>query len=298
MERQFTLSCCSTVDLPYSYMESRDIPVLFYTYVVDGVEYDDDMGRDPEALPRFYRFIREGKLPQTSQINVAAYTEFFERLLQKGDLLHIAFTSGQSGSVHNAFLAAEERRAKYPERKLVVIDSLCSSSGYGLLVDSAADLRDQGKSLEEVEQWVLAHRNRVHHQFFSSDMTQFRRTGRVSGAAATVATVLNICPIMRLDDTGSIKAYSKVRGKKKAVEVTVETMAQCAEGGADYDGKCFVCHSQCPQDAQLLIDAIEQRFPKLKGRIRLCDIGTIIGSHAGPGTVAVFFYGNERPKMA
>ena len=298
MERQFTLSCCSTVDLPYSYMESRDIPVLFYTYVVDGVEYDDDMGRDPEALPRFYRFIREGKLPQTSQINVAAYTEFFERLLQKGDLLHIAFTSGQSGSVHNAFLAAEELRQKYPERKLVVIDSLCSSSGYGMLVDSAADLRDQGKSLEEVEQWVLAHRNRVHHQFFSSDMTQFRRTGRVSGAAATVATVLNICPIMRLDDTGSIKAYSKVRGKKKAVEVTVETMAQCAEGGADYDGKCFVCHSQCPQDAQLLIDAIEQRFPRLKGRIRLCDIGTIIGSHAGPGTVAVFFYGNERPKMA
>ena len=298
MERQFTLSCCSTVDLPYSYMESRDIPVLFYTYVVDGVEYDDDMGRDPEALPRFYRFIREGKLPQTSQINVAAYMEFFERLLQKGDLLHIAFTSGQSGSVHNAFLAAEELRQKYPDRKLIVIDSLCSSSGYGLLVDSAADLRDQGKSLEEVEQWVLAHRNRVHHQFFSSDMTQFRRTGRVSGTAATVATVLNICPIMRLDDTGSIKAYSKVRGKKKAVEVTVETMAQCAEGGADYDGKCFVCHSQCPQDAQLLIDATEQRFPKLKGRIRLCDIGTIIGSHAGPGTVAVFFYGNERPKMA
>lgn len=298
MERQFTLSCCSTVDLPYSYMESRDIPVLFYTYVVDGVEYDDDMGRDPEALPRFYRFIREGKLPQTSQINVAAYMEFFERLLQKGDLLHIAFTSGQSGSVHNAFLAAEELRQKYPDKKLIVIDSLCSSSGYGLLVDSAADLRDQGKSLEEVEQWVLAHRNRVHHQFFSSDMTQFRRTGRVSGAAATVATVLNICPIMRLDDTGSIKAYSKVRGKKKAVEVTVETMAQCAEGGADYDGKCFVCHSRCPQDAQLLIDAIEQWFPRLKGRIRLCDIGTIIGSHAGPGTVAVFFYGNERPKMA
>ena len=210
--------------------------------------------------------------------------------MKTGNLFPCFFSSPQA--------LAEELRAKYPERKLVVIDSLCSSSGYGLLVDSAADLRDQGKSLEEVEQWVLAHRNRVHHQFFSSDMTQFRRTGRVSGAAATVATVLNICPIMRLDDTGSIKAYSKVRGKKKAVEVTVETMAQCAEGGVDYDGKCFVCHSQCPQDAQLLIDAIEQRFPRLKGRIRLCDIGTILGSHAGPGTVAVFFYGNERPKMA
>ena len=298
MERKFTLSCCSTVDLPYSYMQSRDIPVLFYTYVVDGQEYVDDMGRDPEALPRFYRFLEAGKLPQTSQINVGTYLDFFEAQLEKGDLLHIAFTSGQSGSVHNAQAAGKLLQEKYPDKKIVVIDSLCSSSGYGLLVDTAADMRDAGATLEETAQWVLRNRNKVHHQFFSSDMTQFRRTGRVSGAAATVATVLNICPIMRLDDTGSIKAYSKVRGKKKAVEVTVETMAQCAEGGVDYDGKCFVCHSQCPQDAQLLIDAIEQRFPRLKGRIRLCDIGTIIGSHAGPGTVAVFFYGSERPKMA
>ncbi len=297
MENQFTLSCCSTVDLPYAYMASRHIPVLFYTYVVDGTEYDDDMGRDPAALPRFYGFIRQGKLPQTSQINVAAYMDFFEKLLQTGDVLHIAFTSGQSGSVHNAFLAAGELREKYPDRKLVVIDSLCSSSGYGLLVDCAADLRDEGKSLDEVAQWVLDNRNKVHHQFFSSDMTQFRRTGRVSGAAATVATVLNICPIMRLDDTGSIKAYSKVRGKKKAVEVTVDTMEQHAQGGRDYDGKCFVCHSDCPEDARMTIQAIEDRFPKLKGKIRLCDIGTIIGSHAGSGTVAAFFLGDERPHM-
>ena len=298
MDRKFTLSCCSTVDLPYSYMESRDIPVLFYTYVVDGREYDDDMGRDPEALPRFYGFLKEGKLPQTSQINVAAYTEFFEKLLDKGgDVLHIAFTSGQSGSVHNAFLAAEELKDRYPGQRLVVIDSLCSSSGYGLLVDYAADMRDEGKTLDEVAQWVLDNRNKVHHQFFSSDMTQFRRTGRVSGAAAAVATVLNICPIMRLDDKGAIKAYSKVRGKKKAVETTVDTMEQCARNGRDYDGKCFVCHSQCPEDARLVIEAVEDRFPKLKGKIRLCDIGTIIGSHAGQGTVAVFFMGNERPHM-
>ncbi len=124
-------------------------------------------------------------------------------------------------------------------------------------------MRDAGRTIDEVAQWVLDNRNKVHHQFFSSNMTQFRRTGRVSGAAATVATVLNICPIMRLDDTGTIKAYSKVRGKKKAVEVTVDTMEQCARGGPDYDDKCFVCHSQCPEDARLVIDAIEQRFPKL-----------------------------------
>ena len=297
MERQFTLSCCSTVDLPYSYMADRDIPVLFYTYVVDGREYVDDMGRDPEALPRFYRFLEEGKLPQTSQINVGTYLSFFEKLLQKGDLLHIAFTSGQSGSVHNAMLAAKELQEKYPERKLIVIDSLCSSSGYGMLVDTVADLRDAGKSIEEAAQGVRENRNTVHHQFFSSNMTQFRRTGRVSGAAAMVATIMSICPIMRLDDAGAIKAYGKVRGKKKAVETTIEAMAKHAQGGENYDKRCYVCHSQCPEDAQMLIDGLEARFPRIKGKIRLCDIGTIIGSHSGPGTVAVFFYGDERPKM-
>lgn len=178
MERKFTLSCCSTVDLPYSYMESRDIPVLFYTYVVDGQTYDDDMGRDPAALPRFYGFLKAGKLPQTSQINVAGYMDFFERLLQQGgDVLHIAFTSGQSCSVNNAYLAAAELKDRYPGQKLIVIDSLCSSSGYGLLVDYAADMRDAGKDIDTVAQWVLDNRNKVHHQFFSSDMTQFRRGG-------------------------------------------------------------------------------------------------------------------------
>ena len=278
MEREFVLSCCSTVDLPYAYMAQRDIPVLFYHYVVGNQEYVDDMGRDPAALPRFYGFLKAGQLPQTSQINVADYLDFFEEQLQKGDLLHIAFTSGQSGSVHNAQAAGKLLQEKYPDKKIVVIDSLCSSSGYGLLVDTAADMRDAGATLEETAQWVLRNRNKVHHQFFSSDMTQFRRTGRVSGAAAMVATIMNICPIMRLDDKGAIKAYSKVRGKKKAVEATVNAMEEHAQGGRDYDQRCFVCHSQCPEDAQMLIDALEERFPRLRGKIRLCDIGTIIGS--------------------
>ena len=251
MDRKFTLSCCSTVDLPYSYMESRDIPVLFYTYVVDGREYDDDMGRDPEALPRFYGFLKEGKLPQTSQINVAAYTEFFEKLLDKGgDVLHIAFTSGQSGSVHNAFLAAEELKDRYPGQRLVVIDSLCSSSGYGLLVDYAADMRDEGKTLDEVAQWVLDNRNKVHHQFFSSDMTQFRRTGRVSGAAA--AKTINIVhsdsykttfSYNRWEHLYKMSMYSRAAG---AFENTVDELTGkqlgftnllvCFAGIADYPG--------------------------------------------------------------
>ena len=297
MERNFVLSCCSTVDLPYAYMARRDIPVLFYHYVVNDQDYVDDMGRDPAALPRFYGFLKEGKLPQTSQVNVAAYLDFFEEQLKKGDLLHIAFTSGQSGSVHNAMTAGKLLQEKYPDKKIVVIDSLCSSSGYGLLVDTAADMRDSGATLEETAQWVLDNRNKVHHQFFSSDMTQFRRTGRVSGAAAMVATVLNICPIMRLNDEGRIIAYDKVRGKKKAVAVTVENMLQHAQNGADYAGRCYICNSDCPEDAKLLTDAIGEKFPNLRGKIVQCDIGTIIGSHAGKGTVAVFFMGDERPHM-
>ncbi len=297
MERKFILSCCSTVDLPYDYMERREIPVLSYTYMVDGTEYVDDMGRDPGSRERFYRMLAQGKLPQTSQINVSRYTAFFEKLLQQGDVLHLAFTSGQSASVNNAYAAAEELRARWPDRRLVVVDSLCSSSGYGLLVDTVADLRDGGATLEEAEAWTLANRNRVHHQFFSSNMTQFRRTGRVSGAAAAVATVLNICPLMRLDAAGAIKAYDKVRGKHRAVAATADAVAAHAQGGTGYDGRMWVCHSECPEDAKMMIDALEARFPKEKGRIRLCNIGPVIGSHSGTGTVAVFFFGDERPVM-
>jgi len=293
MGREFILSCESTVDLPYSYVAGRNIPVLFYTYMVDGQEYTDDMGRDPEALPNFYRVLEE-KLPTTSQINEQAYLEYFEDLLSRGDVLHIAFGSGMTNSVTNAQQAAELLREKYPERKLAVIDSLCSSSGYGLLVDVAADMRDAGKSMEEIAQWVLENRNTVHHQFYSVDLKYFRRSGRISGAAATVAAILNICPIMRLNSEGKIIAYDKVRGRRNAIRRTVDTMEAHAQGGREYSGKCFICHSNSPEDAEQTKLAVQERFPGIKGDIRICDIGTIIASHCGPGTVAVFFFGDER----
>lgn len=294
MKKQFILSCESTVDLPYSYVEGRDIPVLFYSYMVDGEVYADDMGRDPEALPRFYRMLAAGAMPTTSQINEFQYLEFFEALLQKGDVLHINFGSGMTSSVNNAFAAAGQLREKYPQRRLVVIDSLCSSSGYGLLVDYAADMRDSGKSLDETAEWVRAHCKRVHHQFYSTELDFYRRSGRMSGAAATVATILNICPIMRLDDGGRIIAYDKVRGKKNAIARTVDAMAAHAEGGVNYSGKCFICHSNCLPEALETKAAVEARFPQMDGEARICDIGTIIASHCGPGTVAVFFLGDER----
>lgn len=294
MDRKFILSCESTVDLPYSHLEERHIPVLFYHYVIDDVDYTDDMGRDPEVRPAFYRMLSEGKLPSTSLINTETYKEYLRTLLADGDVLHLAFTSGQSSSVGNALIAAEELKEEFPDRQLCVIDTLCSSSGYGMIVDYAADLADEGKELSEVAEWVNANRNKVHHQFFSSDMTQFRRTGRVSGPTATIATILNICPIMRLDDKGRIIAYDKVRGKKKAVSRTVEEFLKHAQNGADYDQKCYVCNSNCKEDALALISALEDAAPALKGKIELKDIGPIIGSHSGSGTVAVFFMGDER----
>lgn len=289
----YILSCESTVDFPYAYAAQRELPVLFYSYLIDGESYPDDMLRDPEALPRFYRFLSEGKLPNTSQINEFAYEEFFEDLVQRGDVLHIAFGSGMSNSVANAQKAAQLVRERHPERKLLVIDSLCSSSGYGMLVDYAADLRDGGASMEEVAQWVMENRNRVHHQFFSTDLKYFRRGGRVSGPAATIGAILNICPIMRLNDEGRIIAYDKVRGKKAAIRTTVERMVQHAEGGTDYSGKCFICHSNCLSDAEQTRQTILERFPRLP-EVRIFDIGTIVASHSGPGTVAIFFLGDER----
>lgn len=294
MEQKFILSCESTVDLPYRDVAARNLPVIFYSYVVDGISYPDDMGRDPAALPNFYHFLEMGKLPTTSQINELQYEEFFEELLQQGDLLHISLGSGLTPSVNNAVKAAENLRAKYPERKIVVIDSLCGSSGYGLLVDEAADRRDSGNSLEEVMDWVLANRLKLHHQFFSTELKYFRRSGRVSGSAALLGTVLGICPIMRLDDKGRIIAYDKVRGKKKAVDTTVKTMLAHAQGGVNYSGRCYICHSNCIEEADALKVAIKKQFPKIHGEIRICDIGTIISSHSGPGTVAAFFFGDDR----
>lgn len=294
MNKKFILSCESTVDLPFSYISGRDIPVIFYSYTVDETEYVDDMLRDPNALPEFYKFIEEGKLPSTSQINEFNYLEFFEEQLRHGDLLHVAFGSGMTQSARNAELAAEELREKYPDRKLIVVDSLCSSSGYGMLVDYAADMRDRGFTIEETEKWLMDNRQKIHHQFFSTELKYYRRSGRMSGATAMIATILGICPIMRLDDKGRIIAYGKVRGKQNAVKTTVDTMEKHAQGGREYSGKCFICHSQCPQDAEKLRDALSERFPNIKDKIQICDIGTIIASHCGPGTVAVFFLGDER----
>ena len=295
MQHDYLLSCESTVDMPYSYVNGRGLNVLFYSYSVDGKEYPDDMERDPEALGRFYGFIADGKVPSTSQINTFAYTDYFRELLKQGDVLHIAFGSGMTPSVNNAYEAAEQLKTEFPDRRLIVIDSYCSSSGYGLLVDSAADLWDEGKSMDEVADWTRGQAKKIHHQFFTSELQYFKRSGRMSGPAATIATILNICPIMRLNNAGRIIAYDKVRGKKAAVRRTLDEIEATAVGGKDYSGKMFLCNANVRADAEELARAIRERFPKITD-LRIFNIGTIIASHCGPGTVAAFYFGCERPE--
>lgn len=292
---KFQLSCESTVDMPYSYISGRDISVVFYTYTIDGEDFVDDMGRDPEVLPNFYKMLDDGKMPTTSQINQYNYEEYFEELIQKGDVLHLAFGRGMSASVENAQRAAAAVGANHPDRKIIVVDTLAAASGYGMLVDYAADMRDAGASMEEIEKWVLDNRMFVHHQIFATDLFHLKRGGRVSGPAAMIGTVLGICPIMRLNEKGSILAYGKVRSKKKAILETVKVMEEHVQNGYDYDGKCFICHADCLEDAEAVKAMIEEKFKNVD--VKIFDIGTIIASHTGRGTVALFYLGDDRSKL-
>jgi len=291
----YIISCESTVDMPYKYLVERALPLLFYTYSVGDKVYTDDLGRDPESLPNFYKMLSEGAIPSTSQINRFQYEEFFEEQLKKGDLIHITLSSGITSGVSNAQAAAKNVREKYPDRKITVIDSLGASSGYGMLVETAADMRDDGKSFEEVEKWILDQRLHIHYQFYVITMDYFKRTGRVSGPLATIATILNICPMMKFDADGKIIAYEKVRGIKNVIRKTADEMIAHAIDGKNYSGKCYISHSNCIEAANTLKNIVLKEFPKLKRNdIKIFDIGTIIASHTGPGTLALFFFGDER----
>ncbi len=295
MKENFQLSCESTVDLPFSYVDGRNIKVLFYSYFVDGAEYADDMGRDPAALDRFYNFLNEGKIPTTSQINEFAYEEFFRSILDEGkDVFHICFGTGMTGSYYNAVKVADALKKEYPDRKIVVIDSLCSSSGYGMLVDDVKDMFDEGIESDKIIDWIEKNKNRIHHQFYSTDLKYYRRTGRMSGPVAGIAAIFRIHPIMRLNSKGKIIAYTKTIGKAAAIKKTLDTMEEHCDDGKNYSGKCWICHSNNLPDAILTKEKIQERFSNIKSEIKILDIGTIIASHSGPGTIAVFFHGDER----
>ena len=174
------------------------------------------------------------------------------------------------------------------------MDSLGASSGYGLIMDKLADLRDAGLSIDEVYDYAMKNRLRLHHWFLSTDLTFYVKGGRISKASGWFGTVLNICPLLNMDNHGRLVPRYKIRGKKKVLKAIVDKMEEHAENGLDYSGKCYISQSACYDDARIVADDVERRFPKLNGKVEINSVGTTIGSHTGPGTIALFFWGDER----
>ena len=287
----YTLSCESTVDLTLDHLTKRGIPALAYTYIIDGVEYPDDM-RSGNGLTIFYNNLIAGKMPTTSLINVDRYMEFFRTILDKGDLLHICFSSGLSNSVHNAVKAAELLKEEFPKRKIYVVDSTCACVGYGLFVDTIADLRDEGKDIDYLYQWALDNRFRVQHQFYSTTLTYFRRSGRISGLSALIGNFLKVYPIMRTNKEGKIVVYAKAMSESKALARTLEEIAKTIDNGSEYDGKIWIGHSDYIFAANKMVEELKKAYPKAS--VQIYDIGPVIASHCGPGTLSVYFWGSTR----
>lgn len=290
----YVLTCCSTADMPYDYFIKRNIPFVCFRYFLDGKEYLDDLGQTI-SFEEFYTRIAEGSMPTTSQVNVVEYIEFFEPFLKNGkDILHISFSSGLSGAYNSAAIARDELLSIYPDRNILIVDSLGASSGYGLLTNMAADMRDNGASIEEVYNWLQENKLNVHHWFFSTDLTHYKRGGRISAASATVGTLLNICPLLNMSHDGKLTSHKKIRGKKHVISEIVHMMELHAKDGINYSGKCFISNSACYDDARKVADLVEEKFPFLSGSVMINSVGTVIGSHTGPGTVALFFLGDKR----
>lgn len=290
----YCISCCSTVDLTPERMKARDLRYVCFKFMLDGVEYQDDMGVTMPSEELFHR-MENGAKTKTSQVSAMEYMEHFESILKEGkDILHVTLSTGLSGTYNSACVAKAELAQKYPEHKIYIVDSLGASSGYGLLVDTLADMRDAGKTIDELYEWVEDNRLRMHHWFFSTDLTFYIRGGRISKTAGFIGTVLNICPLLNMDQGGHLAPREKIRGKRQVIRKIVAKMALYAENKADYNGKCFLSHSLCIEDAKAVAAMVEKQFPHLQGKVEIFPIGTTIGSHTGPGTVALFFWGDKR----
>ena len=290
----YILSCCSTADLTKEHFEARDIKYVCFHFALNGREYVDDLGISM-PFPEFYGEMAKGADTRTSQVNVSEYVDYFTPFLEAGlDVVHVTLSSGLSGTSNSARNAALIAMEQFPERKVYVVDSLGASSGYGLLMDMAADKRDEGLSAEELAAWLEETKLKIHHWFFSTDLSSYVRGGRISKAAAVFGGALNICPLLDMDNQGHLIPVSKVRGKKKVIKEIVNAMEAHAEGGLEYSGKCYISQSACMDDAEAVAALVEERFPKLNGKVEINWVGTTIGSHTGPGTVALFFVGDER----
>ena len=291
---EYVITCCSTCDLSKAHMEKLGVDFGTYHYIIDGVDHIDDLFQSVSPK-EFYGAIDAGAMPTTAQVSPEELIAVIEPHLKAGkDVLHIEFSSGLSGGYASALAAQKELSAKYPERKLYLVDSLAASSGYGLLVDKAVELKNGGMGIDELRNWLEENKLRLRHWFFSTNLQHFKRGGRISGASAAIGTLLGVCPVMDVNSEGKLIVRKKAMGKKKAIREMFALMCAQAEGGSDYCEKVFMSTSMAYDDAKAIAALAEASFPKMKGKVEINDIGTVIGSHTGPGTVALFFFSSDK----
>ena len=291
---EYVLSACSPADISAEHFEKIGVKCLYFNYSLGEKDYIDDLGKTL-TYKDFYQAMRDGADTKTSLISMDVYAEYFRSVLKSGkDIIHVALSSGLSGSYNSARLAAEDLKTEFPERKIYVVDSLAASGGFGLFVDAMAEMRDSGMTIDELYTWALENRLRVHHWFFSTDLSFYVKGGRISKAAGWFGTMLKICPLLNVDNNGKLIPREKIRGKSNVIKAIFNKMVENADNGKEYNGKCFITHSDCYEDARAVADLVEEAFPSLKGNVVINYIGSTIGAHTGPGTVALFFFGNER----
>lgn len=292
--QNYVLCCGSTADLSAERLRERNIEYIPFHFYLDEREYTDDLGQSI-SYPDFYAAMARGAMTRTSQTNTEEFIGAFTPWLEEGkDVVYVALSSGISGAYSAAQCAARALEEKFPSRRVYVVDSLGASSGYGLLMEELADLRDAGMGAAELARRAEEMRLFVHHWFFSTDLTYYVRGGRISRAMGWFGTVLHICPLLNMDNLGRLIPRRKVRTKARVIREIVATMREHVQGGTSYAGRCYLSHAGCLQDAEAVRDLIEETFPALRGKVEIFNVGTTIGAHTGPGTVALFFLGDER----
>ena len=288
----YVISCCSTADLTEEHFSKREISYICFHYKLNDTEYADDLGKSM-PFDQFYAAMAAGASTKTSQVNADEFEAYFETFLQDGkDILHVCLSSGISGVLNSAMIAKADLEERYPERKILIVDSLGASSGYGLLMDRLADLRDEGKPLEEVYDFAMKNRLKVHHWFFSTDLTFYVRGGRISKASGAIGGLLGICPLLNMDNEGRLIPRFKIRTKKKVFKKIVDQMEENAEG-ASYPANATFPSPPATKMRGRCGSYRGTLSPNLNGKVEINNIGTTIGSHTGPGT-GIVFLGKER----
>lgn len=286
--KEFIISTDSTADLPEEYIKEHNLFIHPLYYTMEDEVFGGELNLSPKE---FYQRMRNGHMPTTMASNPEFIANAFNKQTKDGlDILHISFSSALSCSYNNAAVVANEICEENKNAKIVVIDSLCASMGQGLLVHYAVQMKEAGKSLDEIVEWIHANRNHICHQFTVDDLFHLQRGGRVSKTAAVIGTIINVKPVLHVDNEGRLIPLTKVRGRKKALTTLVDNMAEKIKGYQN--DTVFISHGDCLEDAEFVAELIKERFGITNHLINF--VSPTIGAHSGPGTVALFFMGSEK----